>query len=145
MPSKRLVDADLQQEKRELRAQSARLRRQFNTHVNGMIREQARLRSWRTWVRRFPLPALATAFGVGLAASVGITRTRAAERNLWQSLLSRWAVPRLMQWATSAITGGLLSEILRTWTGSAASAESASDASAPSDPGSNAAAPSEQV
>jgi hypothetical protein len=133
MPSKRLVDPNLQQAKRELRAQSARLRRRVNADIHGMMREQTRLRSWRTWVRRFPLPAIAAAFGVGLAASMGIARVRAKERNIWQTFLSRWAVPRLMQWATSAITSGMLAEVLKVWTGSANPGAAARGPSAPSE------------
>lgn len=115
MPSNRQSHAELQQAKRELRAQSARLRRGVNSHVHGLIREQARLRSWRTWVRRFPLPAVGIAFGIGLAAAVGLRRTKADKQNVFESFISSWAVPRLMRWATSAITSGLLTELLKTW------------------------------
>ncbi len=116
MASKRLVHAEVQQAKRELRAQSARLRRRINTDVHGMIREQARLRSWRTWVRRFPMPAMAAAFGVGLAAAMGLRRTKSTQRNVFESFVSSWAVPRLLRWATSAISSGLINELLKTWT-----------------------------
>lgn len=71
MASKRLVDVEIEQAKRALRARCARLRRQIDADLDNLSDEVRGLTSWRTYVRRYPAPALAAAFGAGLALSAG--------------------------------------------------------------------------
>lgn len=105
MARQRLVDSDLAEAKRRLRSQTARLRRHVGDRLVAIERETSRLTSWRTYVRRFPLAAVAAAFGVGLAASAGISRTR------W----SAWLARQMVASAAGAVRTALGSELAALW------------------------------
>jgi hypothetical protein len=88
--SSRVVDAELERRKRDLRLRVGRLRRQIDGRIHSTEREARRLVSWRTYVRSYPGYAVTAALGAGLAASAGLSRGRVS-RWLGLSLLRRGA------------------------------------------------------
>jgi len=66
-----LVDRRQEAAKREIRRQIGRLRRRIDRRVRATGREARRLTRWRTYVSRWPGPAVSTAFGIGLALAAG--------------------------------------------------------------------------
>jgi hypothetical protein len=104
MPS-RVVDPEQEQAKRELRLRIGRLRRRINSRVRASEREGRRLLAWRTYVIRYPVAALAAAFGVGLALS------GSSGRGMMRSLGLR-----LAQQGTRQIGLGFWRELADLWT-----------------------------
>jgi hypothetical protein len=89
------MDADLLQRKRELRAKIGRLRRRLDGRFRDS-RDHARLLlSWRTYVVRYPVWAMAAALGAGIAASTGLKPARLSRR-LGFSLV-RYALAKFQQ------------------------------------------------
>jgi hypothetical protein len=99
---KRIVDVELENRKRQLRAESARLRRRIDSDLAGVRGETSELVSWRTYVRRFPVASLAAAFGVGLILAAGFSPRR------W----SRWLGHKAVTAALAGIKAGVLAELL---------------------------------
>ena len=58
--------------KRELRAQIARGRLRIERDAGSVRREAAKLRSWRTYVRRYPGASLIAALAAGFFFSAGV-------------------------------------------------------------------------
>ena len=97
-------DIDERRSRRALRRRIARLRRRIDRRAHALGREGRRLASWQTYVRRYPAPALATAFGIGLAASSGF-------RVGW----SRIFAARMARRAADKVAGGLARELKAIW------------------------------
>jgi hypothetical protein len=67
------MKSDSLHEKRELRLKIGRMRRRIDARIRSTQAEGRQLASWRTYVSRYPAPAVLAAFGAGLAgATVGI-------------------------------------------------------------------------
>ncbi|HVC99220.1 MAG TPA: hypothetical protein VND64_36485 [Pirellulales bacterium] len=106
MPARqRIVDVELEETKRRLRAESARLRRRIDAQAANVRGEARGLISWKNYVARFPLASLATAFGVGLIASAGMSPRR------W----SRWLGRRAVAAAMAGVRAGLVADLLALW------------------------------
>jgi len=106
MPSRlRVVDADLMEAKRRLRARSARLRRRIDRRVTILRHERTRLAAWQTYVRRFPLGAMAAALGLGMTFSAGLSPRR----------LPRWLGTSLVGAAISAMRQGVWRDVMKLW------------------------------
>ena len=63
------TEPSLPADRREIRARIARLRRRIDGHLHRAERHGRRLLSWRTYLTRYPLYAVAAAVGVGLLVS----------------------------------------------------------------------------
>ncbi len=106
MPARqRIVDVEIEEAKRRLRAESARLRRRIDADVASARGEAAGLVSWRKYVARFRLATLAAALGVGLIASAGMSPRR------W----SRWLGRRAVAAAMASVQAGLFAELRTLW------------------------------
>jgi hypothetical protein len=105
MTPRRSIDVEHEEAKRRLRAEAARLRRRIDRHLTGVSSETARLMSWQTYVKRYPLATLSAAFGVGLAVSAGISRSN------WK----RWLAGKLFSTAVAGVKAGMLSDIIGAW------------------------------
>jgi hypothetical protein len=105
---KRIVDVDLDASMRRLRAESGRLRRRIDARTYQLRGEIVDLVSWQTYVRRYPVASLTAAFGIGLAASAGLS---------WRSWAHRLA-RRAISAAMAGIRTGILSEWLAIWNAS---------------------------
>jgi hypothetical protein len=105
MAARRLIDVEHEEEKRKLRAEAARLRRRIDRDLAGASYETKRLLSWQTYVKRYPLPTLAGAFGIGLTASAVISRSN------WK----RWLAGKLFSAAVAGVKAGVLTEVLAAW------------------------------
>ncbi|HUY91091.1 MAG TPA: hypothetical protein VMV10_20300 [Pirellulales bacterium] len=105
MAARRLIDVEHEEAKRKLRAEAARLRRRIDRDLAGASVETKRLLSWQTYVKRYPLAALAGAFGIGLAASAVISRSN------WK----RWVAAKLFSAAVAGVKAGVLTEVLAAW------------------------------
>ena len=105
MAARRLIDVEPEEEKRKLRAEAARLRRRIDRDLAGASYETKRLLSWQTYVKRYPLPTLAGAFGIGLTASAVISRSN------WK----RWLAGKLFSAAVAGVKAGVLTEVLAAW------------------------------
>lgn len=57
------------QEKRDLRLKIGRTRRRIDKRLRATEAEGRKLASWRTYVTRYPGPAVAAAFGAGLSGA----------------------------------------------------------------------------
>jgi hypothetical protein len=101
----RIVDIEHDATKRRLRAESARLRRRIDGRLARAHGEVSELVSWRTWVRRFPVAALAGAFGIGLIVSTGFSPRR------W----SRWLGRSALAAGLAALRSGVYAELLALW------------------------------
>lgn len=97
-----------QQTKQTLRTRIARQRRRIDHRFRGTQRAAGRLRDWKTYVRRFPIPAMLLAFGGGLLLSRGLPLRPA----------SRWLAAMLVHQAWSGIKGGLIHELADVWAAS---------------------------
>ena len=104
--SKQIVDAELEQKKRRLRARMGRLRRRIDGRMRSSRTEARRLLSWKTYIRGYPGQAVMVAMGIGLALSAGLSARslsrwfglriarqglRKASRLFWQELGDIWA------------------------------------------------------
>ena len=107
--SSRVVDAERERRKRDLRLRIGRLRRRIDGRVHGTGREARRLVSWRAYVRSYPGYALTAALGLGLAASAGLSAGR----------LSRWLGLSLLRRAAQGAGGEFWQELRRIWAESA--------------------------
>ncbi len=107
--SSRIVDAEQERKKRDLRLRIGRLRRQIDGRIRGTQREARRLVSWRTYVRSYPGHAVTAALGIGLAASAGLSAGR----------LSRWLGLRLLRRAAEGASGRFWQELRQIWADSA--------------------------
>lgn len=105
MAARRSIDVEREQAKRELRAEAARLRRRIDRDMAGASFETKRLLSWQTYVKRYPIAALAGAFGIGLTASAVLSRSN------WK----RWLAAKLFSSAVASVKAGVLSEVLAAW------------------------------
>lgn len=65
-------DRAVETAKRELRAQIARTRLRIERDSRAVRREAAELRSWRTYVRRYPGVSLIAALAAGFFFSAGV-------------------------------------------------------------------------
>jgi hypothetical protein len=74
------MDADLLQRKRDLRAKIGRLRRRLDGRLHSSRQHARQLLSWRTYVVRYPVWAMAAALGAGIAASTGLKPARLSRR-----------------------------------------------------------------
>ncbi len=104
----RVVDAEQERLKRDLRVRIGRLRRRIDLRTHRTTREVQRLASWRTYVKHYPGSAVIGALGVGLALSGG----------LGVRSLSRWLGIRLVRRGVDGIIGRLYGELGRIWTDS---------------------------
>lgn len=121
----RVIDAEVLEAKRQLRVRTARLRRRIDRRLAILRHEPARLTSWQTYVRRFPLGALAAALGLGLMASAGRSPRRAP----------RWLGTTLLSLATSAVRKGVWRDVMKLWESVQASrAQAGSDKSNTTEP-----------
>lgn len=107
--SSRVVDAEQERRKRDLRLRIGRLRRRIDGGIRSAESEARRLVSWRTYVRRFPGYAVTAALGVGLAASAGLSTGQ----------LSRWLGLRLLRRAAEGAGGRFSEELRQIWADSA--------------------------
>jgi len=98
------TDLDHRRQRRALRLRVARLRRRIDCRAHSLQREGRRLVSWQTYVRRYPVPALVAAFGIGLAASTGL-------RARWSRVFGLQLARRVAGKALS----GLVSELKAIW------------------------------
>lgn len=71
MSDDRSISRATYEEKRRLRAEIARQRRQIDASRRNVQHEAGELVSWRTYVRRYPLAALGVAAGLGAVMAVG--------------------------------------------------------------------------
>jgi hypothetical protein len=100
-----MADMDRQAAIRDLRTRIARRRRRIDRRIRNTQRAVAELRDWRTYVRRFPGPALLAAFGGGLLASRGAT---------WR-MPSRWLAAWAARRAWATVKAGVGSELAALW------------------------------
>ena len=103
--SSRVVDAEQERKKRDLRLQIGRLRRQIDGRIRSTEREARRLVSWQTYVRSYPGYAVTAALGFGLAVSAGLSAGR----------VSRWLGLRLLRRALQAATSRFYQELKQVW------------------------------
>jgi hypothetical protein len=94
------------QEKRQLRLQVGRLRRQIDRDLHAIGAESRVLASWRTYVRRYPIPSVLAALGTGLVLSMGLRRGG----------LAHWLGKRLVRESVAVMKAGLWRELGRFWT-----------------------------
>jgi len=87
---------------RLIRTRIARLRRNLDGDAQGVRREGRRLASWRTLAKRFPGPALLSAFGVGLLLSAGLSGRR----------VTGWFGRRLLSQTARRVQSRLFGEIV---------------------------------
>jgi hypothetical protein len=101
-----IMDADLVERKRALRLRIGRSRRRLDGRLRASRNRVGQLVSWRTYVVRYPVWAMAAALGAGMAASAGLKPARLS-RSLGLSLVRR-ALGKVQQevWA----------ELRRIWT-----------------------------
>ena len=78
--SARTSHDELLRRKRELRLQIGRRRRRIDRRLRATRDRAGELLSWRTYVARYPVLALAAALGAGLAASAGFKPGRVSRR-----------------------------------------------------------------
>jgi hypothetical protein len=104
----RLVDAQEEQTKRELRLQIGRMRRQIGARLRGAGKQTRRIQSWRTYVEDYPGSTLLAALGVGLALSAGL---RAGS-------LTRWVGLRLIRGGLHTAAGAFWRELQQLWAAS---------------------------
>jgi len=107
--SSRVVDAERERRKRDLRLRIGRLRRRIDGRIRLAGRGARRLVSWRTYVRSYPGYAVTAALGLGLAASSGLSAGR-----LW-----RWLGLRLLRRAADGAAGRFWQELKQVWADSA--------------------------
>jgi hypothetical protein len=68
-----MMKTDQLQEKRELRLKIGRMRRRIDARLRAAEVEGRKLASWRTYVMRYPGPAVLAAFGLGLSGATVFT------------------------------------------------------------------------
>ena len=66
------VDSQREAEKRRLRVATARSRRRIDRRLRGSATATRRLTHWKTYVQRFPVPALAVALAFGWMLAAGL-------------------------------------------------------------------------
>lgn len=91
--------------KRELRGRIARSRRRIDRQLHALGRDARRLTSWRTYVKRFPGPTIASAFAAGFLASSGRLRR----------VGGRWMVARIIEAAWNTVKSQLWDEASSVW------------------------------
>ena len=121
--SSRVVDAELERRKRDLRLRVGRLRRQIDGRIRLAEREARRLLSWRTYVRSYPGYAVTAALGFGLAVSAGLSRGR----------VSRWLGLSLLRRAADGAAGRFWQELRQVWADSAPQTDAAETTGADDD------------
>lgn len=94
-------------EARQLRLRIGRMRRRVDRRLRAADDERRRLTSWRTYVARYPGGAVAVAFGVRLALSLGLSGRR------WLRSIALGT----MQQGLRGVGRGVADELLRAWTG----------------------------
>jgi len=114
MTAHRFVNAEIQSEKRQLRAEIARTRSQAAATLAALRDERRRLTSWRTYVERFPTAALGASFGVGL----WLAGARPGRR------LPGMFAASLLRWGVTVARSGILNDLKAVWDASRASADS---------------------
>ena len=102
------INDDLLRRKRELRLRIGRSRRCIDGRLRTTRDETRQLLSWRTYVARYPLWAMAAALGAGVTASSLFRPAR----------ISRWLGRSLLQQAFGGLQQQLWTELHRTWTDS---------------------------
>ena len=106
MATYRVIDVETLQAKRQLRAEIALSRAAITDQLVELREQRRRLTSWRTYVVRFPVATLASAFAVGLL----IAGARPGRR------VPRMVASGMLRWGVSAVKAGLLTELLNIWT-----------------------------
>ncbi|MEE8452881.1 MAG: hypothetical protein V3R99_13230 [Thermoguttaceae bacterium] len=104
MPS-RIVNAEQDERRREIRLRIGRLRRRIDRRVRTTQKEARRLVSWQTYVRSSPGNAILGALGVGLALSAGLSMRR----------LSGWLGLRMIRRAADRGSRLFWKEIADVW------------------------------
>ena len=122
--SSRVVDAEQERRKRDLRLRIGRLRRRIDGRIRLAEREARRLVSWRAYVRSYPGYAVTAALGIGLAASAGLSTGR----------VSRWLGLRLLRRAADGAAGRFCEELRQIWADSAPQSAAAETTGADDDP-----------
>ena len=92
--------------KRELHLRIGRSRRRIDGRLRAARDEARRLLSWRTYVARYPLWAMAAALGAGMTASSLLRPAR----------IARWLGRSLMHQAFGGFQQQLWNELRRVWT-----------------------------
>lgn len=101
----RVIDVETQQAKRQLRAEIALSRAAITDQLVELKEQRRRLTSWKTYVGRFPVATLASAFAVGLF----IAAARPGRR------VPKMVASSLLQWGVNSVKAGLLTELLNLW------------------------------
>ena len=122
MPS-RIVDAEQERSKRDLRLRIGRLRRRIDARIRSTESQTRRLTSWRTYVKSYPGNTIVAALGVGLALSAGLSARR----------LSRWLGLRMIRRAADQATGHLWQELAQIWADSSPEKDAAENNGAADD------------
>jgi hypothetical protein len=97
---------DILRRKRELHLRIGRSRRRIDGRLRATRDEARQLLSWRTYVARYPLWAMAAALGAGMTASSLLRPAR----------IARWLGRSLMHQALGGFQQQLCSELRRVWT-----------------------------
>ncbi len=98
--------AEILRRKRELHLRIARSRRRIDRRLRAAHDEGRRLLSWRTYVARYPLWAMAAALGAGMTASSLLRPAR----------ITRWLGRSIIQQAFGGFQQQLWNELRKTWT-----------------------------
>jgi len=106
MANYRVIHVETQQAKRQLRAEIALSRAAITDELAALQEQKRRLTSWKTYVGRFPVATLASAFAVGLM----IAGARPGRR------VPKLVANSLLQWGVNSVKAGLLTELLNLWT-----------------------------
>ena len=97
---------DILRRKRELHLRIGRSRRRIDGRLRATRDEARQLLSWRTYVARYPLWAMAAALGAGMTASSLLRPAR----------ITRWLGRALIGQAFGGVQQQLWNEMRRVWT-----------------------------
>ncbi len=97
---------DILRRKRELHLRIGRSRRRIDGRLRATRDEARQLLSWRTYVARYPLWAMAAALGAGMTASSLFRPAR----------ITRWLGRSLLRQAFGGFQQQLWNELSRLWT-----------------------------
>jgi hypothetical protein len=109
------ANSDPQVAIRGVRLEIGRLRRRIDRRIDALGRQGRQAVSWRGWIRRYPVYALAAAFGIGLAAST------LYRRGHWARALGL----QLARRAADRILNSVVREFSELWSRSAPAKEAA--------------------
>lgn len=83
----RLTTSEHDRLRRELRSKIAASRLRLERDVRQVHSSGRELTNWQTYVRRYPIPILVAAFGVGIALAAGVSR-RSLRRVVGRRMMS---------------------------------------------------------